>query len=146
MVGLLIAGITAWITVRLSLRRFRSERLWERKVQAYEKILESLHHLKSYCNEHIKSYEIGSSVGEEREKELYRKFKLAWGEINKYRDIGAFLVADSAVERLKLFEKEIQDSHVMSSFFELVDTQYGIVDDCIRDINKIARSDISIMK
>ena len=36
-----IAIVTAFLTVRLSLKQFRSERLWERKIEAYERIIVS---------------------------------------------------------------------------------------------------------
>jgi len=40
--GLIIAVATSWVTVRLSLRRFRTERWWERKADAYSDLLEKL--------------------------------------------------------------------------------------------------------
>ena len=140
--GLLISVVTAWITVQLSLRRFRSERLWERKVNAYERIFESLHHLKAYCDGHLKAEECGSQLDIEREQVLYGKFKLALEEINKYRDVGSFLIAESAVERLKHFEKELEMSYEGKTIYEIADNQYGYVTSCIKDINVIARSDI----
>ncbi len=140
--GLLISVVTALVTVQLSLRRFRSERMWERKVQAYERIFESLHHLKAYCDGHLKAEECGSKMDINREQELYGKFRLALEEINKYRDIGSFLIAESAVERLKRFEMELEKSYEGKTIFEIADNQYGYVTSCIKDVNEIARSDI----
>ena len=46
----LVVGVcTAIITVRLSLRRFRSERWWERKADVYSRIVEALHNAMEYC-------------------------------------------------------------------------------------------------
>ena len=78
----------------------------------------------------------------DREQELYGKFKLALEEINKYRDVGSFLIAESAVERLKHFEKELEMSYEGKTIYEIADSQYGYVISCIKDINVIARSDI----
>lgn len=36
-------GLVAWISTRLALSRFYSERLWERKLRAYEEIISSLY-------------------------------------------------------------------------------------------------------
>jgi hypothetical protein len=36
--GILIAAATSWITVQLSLKRFREEKWWERKADAYSNI------------------------------------------------------------------------------------------------------------
>ncbi len=140
--SLLVAVVTALVTVRLSFRRFRSERMWERKVQAYEKIFESLHHLKAYCDGHIKAFENGTSLDGNMEQELYGRFRLAIAEINKYRDIGSFLIDESAVERLKHFEDDLEKTYEGKTIYEIADNQYGAVTKCILDINKIARSDL----
>lgn len=42
-ISIVTALVTAWVTVRLSLRRFRAERLWERRVDAYQAVLGALH-------------------------------------------------------------------------------------------------------
>jgi hypothetical protein len=39
-----VAVLTAIITVQLSFRRFQAERWWDRKADAYSRIIEALHH------------------------------------------------------------------------------------------------------
>ena len=48
--GLFVAVVTSVVTVRLSIKRFRSERWWERKVEAYTDLLSSLSDSKRYAN------------------------------------------------------------------------------------------------
>ena len=50
--GVVIAAISSWITVQLSLRRFRTERWWERKAEAYERIIGALHDSKVFASRH----------------------------------------------------------------------------------------------
>jgi hypothetical protein len=38
----LLAGLTAWLTVRQALKQFSSQRWWERQEDAYRKIIDSL--------------------------------------------------------------------------------------------------------
>ncbi|HML08871.1 MAG TPA: hypothetical protein VK430_12200 [Xanthobacteraceae bacterium] len=45
-VSLLVAVITAWLTVWLSLRRFYREKWWEAKMRAYTDVIQALHHVK----------------------------------------------------------------------------------------------------
>ena len=45
-----ISVLVAIITVKLSLKKFRSEKWWEKKVEVYSKIIDALHHLKNYCD------------------------------------------------------------------------------------------------
>jgi hypothetical protein len=52
--GIVIAAVNSWITVQLSLRRFRTERWWERKVEAYERIIAALHPTKAYADTYFR--------------------------------------------------------------------------------------------
>src|SRR6266536_1374619 len=72
--GLVIAVVTAIITVRLALRRFYSERWWERKAQAYSDILEALYISQAYADAFVaRAVGGGYRDPDERYKELEGK-------------------------------------------------------------------------
>ena len=96
-VGIIIAIVTSIITVWLALKRFRSERWWERKADAYSTIVKSLHHMKIYCEETIEELESHKDMSEEDSKVLYAKFKEAIEEIAKAKDVGSFIISNEAV-------------------------------------------------
>ena len=48
--GLIISIVTAVLTVRLSVKQFTSQRWWEKKAEAYSKIIENLSNLQ-FCFE-----------------------------------------------------------------------------------------------
>ena len=50
LVGIAIAILSSFITVRLSLARFRSEKWWEKKVTSYEKVIEAFYFSKKFTN------------------------------------------------------------------------------------------------
>jgi len=50
--AILIGALSALITADLAFRRFRTEKWWERKVEAYTKVIESLHYLKAWTDAH----------------------------------------------------------------------------------------------
>ena len=50
--SILVAVVVAVITVRLSMKSFVSQRWWERKAEAYSKIMEQL----SYCEHYESTY------------------------------------------------------------------------------------------
>ena len=67
----------------MSLRRFQSERWWERKVQAYEKIIGALHDSKAFADNHLEAGYRGRELPEEKDKELQARSKVAHEEIAK---------------------------------------------------------------
>jgi hypothetical protein len=68
--ALAIALVSSWITVKLSQRKFRAERLWDRKVLAYERIIEAFYKSKKFSSEHLDAEYVHREVSEDRDKEL----------------------------------------------------------------------------
>ena len=81
--GAITAVIASYVTVRLSLRRFYSEKWWEKKAEAYAAILEALHYMKRCFDEDYEAEVAGREVPEERKKELHEKYHSADDELKK---------------------------------------------------------------
>jgi hypothetical protein len=98
--NLLVSGITgilvALVTTRLALRRFYSERWWERKLQAYSTILESLYDMKRYSEEAIDAFESGRELSDDWKTQLHAQYSRGRNEIDKATAIGAFGISDGA--------------------------------------------------
>jgi len=91
--SLLVAIVTAQWTVRLALRRFYSEKWWERKSAAYTAIFESMHHIREHADTHL-VFETKAELkmpaeGEER---LKNNLMQAMADLRKHRDIGSFVI------------------------------------------------------
>lgn len=56
--------ISAFVTVRLSLNQFRSQRWWEKKAERYSQIIEHLSHLEFSLGEWLEEYEGVSRLGD----------------------------------------------------------------------------------
>jgi len=50
LVGVPVALLTSWLTVKFAFRRFQSEKWFERRVDVYTKVIEALHFMK-HCTE-----------------------------------------------------------------------------------------------
>lgn len=55
LVGIAIASLSSWITVNLSLKRFRTEKWWEKKSEVYASLLGTLHDSKAFSEENIQA-------------------------------------------------------------------------------------------
>ena len=58
-VGVMVAIVSAYVTVRLALSRFRAEQWWTRKADAYASILEALHYSKDCDVQYMREFEEG---------------------------------------------------------------------------------------
>jgi hypothetical protein len=111
--SLVVAVVTAWATVRLSLRRFRTERWWERKADAYSRIVESLYHAKQYYdhesrkwwNEQESPSRDPSKVESDEDRRRRAEFSEAFHELAKATHIGAYIICDEAAKVLDDLKK-----------------------------------------
>jgi hypothetical protein len=95
--GVVTAIVTAFVSVRLALRRFRSERLWDRKFQAYSDLFQALFHVKAYGTRALHRIETGGTLSDERMKELGARSAAGYDEIRKAVVVGTFTFGYAAI-------------------------------------------------
>ena len=144
LVGLLIATVSAWVTVQLSLKRFRSEKWWERKVEAYERVIEALHHRKAFADAHYEEWFEGQKHSQERQDQLSRGVKESIKEIEKAANVGAFLFSGEAQGRLARYKRESREALKGSDIHEMINSSSKAVDSCLSDLIELARKDLRI--
>lgn len=71
-----VTAITAYITIRCSLKQFFSQRWWEKKVEAYSNIIEHLSYLQYYFGEWFDEDEERLSKGYRHARESVKKLPL----------------------------------------------------------------------
>ena len=137
--GVVVAFASAWITVRLSFRQFRSERWWERKVEAYDRIISALHDSTTYAEAKF------SAHCEERElknSELAKKSRDAHLEIQRAADMGAYLLSKEARERLVRYRNACKQEWDDSNFFGYLECEAAASSSCLSDMIEIAKRDL----
>lgn len=142
--GIIIAVVSAWVTVQLALRRFRAEKWWEKRVEAYERVIEALHHSKAFTSVHLDAAYAGKDVPEERDKELRAKSKEALREIEKATDIGGFLLGEEALERLRRYQKEAKEASNTTSWHKYLEDDWAATNSCLENIIQIAKQDLQL--
>lgn len=140
--GLLISVITAVVTVRLSLSRFRSERWWERKADSYSRIIESLHHMKEYCMKQLAAFESSTQLSGETERELLMKAKEGVEQLSMATDVGSFIISNKAVDCLKDFQKRYHAVKYGNYIYDYFDSQAAIIEECLSSLREIAKIDL----
>lgn len=94
-----VAVLTAIITVRLSLRQFRSQRWWDRKEAAYSQIIDALHDLQRYTDTLGRDM-VGERVTEEHMERLRKQHESAYDQLYRLTNTGAFVISKRAAEIL----------------------------------------------
>lgn len=105
-VGITIAAVSAYLAAKWSLKRFTSEKRWERKSDTYAAILGALHKMKRYPDRYMDREIKGREISEDEKNELYDGYRKARAAVSKRADIGTLVVSREAVEALRLLEKK----------------------------------------
>ncbi len=140
--GIAIAAVSSWITVQLSMHKFRSERWWEKKVEAYERVIEAFHNSKKFDAEHMTAEERGSEVDKARDSELRLLAKAARDEILKASDIGSFVLSEEALKILAKYEAESENMPRQDTCYEHLDLSWSIANRYMKDFIKEAHRDL----
>ncbi len=140
--GIVIAAASSWITVQLSLRRFRTERWWDRKADAYARLIEALHNSKAFADSHLEAEYRGHEIPKDKVQELLQRSHQAHEEIQKVIDTGSFILSAEALARLRLYTKESADASKAASWQQHLELDLAATDKCLKDIIEIARKDL----
>ena len=142
--SLAVAALTAWLTVRLSLRSFRSERRWDQKYEAYRTILESIHRMKRLADVHMDAEIVGQTVPEGRKRELSRSHREASDEIAQATDIGSFVISPDAVDALREYLRQLERAKGAEYFTDHLEGGIVAGRQCLETVRKIARRDLGV--
>jgi hypothetical protein len=142
MTALVGGTVSAWLTFVFAWRRFRTEKWWERRANAYEKMVDALHSAKRFSDIHLERLmqDVAEPTPDEA-KELREQSKAGHDYILRAIDTGRLILPDEALERLNEYSKENARNHP-ESWPDYLNNDYGIIDRCIIDMAKIARKDL----
>ncbi len=142
--AIFIAAVSSWITVQLSLRKFRREKWWERKADAYANVIEALHYSKQFSEEHFEAAIKGREISPDKDAELRAEAKKANAEISRVASMGAFLLDDKAINRLALLGREENEAGNTTDWYEYLEGDLKATSSCLDDIIKIAKADLKV--
>jgi hypothetical protein len=142
--AILVAVITSFLSVWLALRRFRAERLWERKADAYVRIIEALHHAKAFSEHHVGADEIGRELSKDKDTELRNRARLGSDELLKAIDTAALLLPKEAIVRLRQYMKDEEAAKKHTSWVDYLDADAAATRACLQDMIEIARLDLKV--
>ena len=143
--GIVIAAVSAWITVQLSLRRFRAEKWWEMKVEAYRRVIEALHDATKYPEAHFDAAVEGYKISDEGKEELRLIARKASIEILRATETGGLLLSSRALCRLRKYQEErMEVDHSGVDIASQYDLHLGAINTCLNDLIDIARRDLKI--
>jgi len=142
--SLLVGVMTALISVRLSLRRFHAERWWERKAEAYSRIIEALHNAMEYCEARSDESLTRVELSEERKQQLEQDYRQAARELRKATAVGAYIIAPRVADVLARLHSRPELDWEQTPTFEFYDHEYEGYKSALSEIRELAKKDLGV--
>lgn len=137
-----IASLSSFITIYLARNKFRSERWWEKKVQAYERVIEAFHKSKKFASEHMDAEYKGRHIETARDAELRRLSQEAKDEISRASDVGSFLLSEDALKVLARYKAESELAPSQETWFEYLDADWSLTHKYMKEFIAVAKRDL----
>ncbi|WP_261835830.1 hypothetical protein [Vibrio ishigakensis] len=143
-VQILISVSAAFLAAWLANRRFRNEKWWERKADAYTNLIEALHDMKWRSGEHFDAEIEQRQLSEEYSEQLWSEFKEARRNISRIAETSSFIVSPEVLDAVQDMDKALSKARNANTWFEHLDEQWGAVDECTKKIKEIGKKELNI--
>ena len=142
----IVAGV-AWA----ALRRFKSQKWWERRVESHLKVLDALADADAYYDRELRAAVTQSEAPAEQIKDLAERARNADQEIQKVIDLAELFISKDAHRRLIQYKKDIAradqnvgDDGFMKSWTDHIRAGSDATRNCQADMIKITKKDLKL--
>ena len=152
-IAIVSAVVSAIVTVFLAFRRFRRERWWERKADAYSSAIKAFHDLECAISEGMVSL-CSSRMGEEQQGERAKHCERALAEVTWVLQASSFIMCPEAHDLLKGFVDTFCKStgglgrglltRDTTKIVGAMRNQCQAIEECLKVLEPIARKDLGV--
>ena len=144
------AAIVAGVAV-MALRRFKSQKWWERRLDSYLKVIDALLDARAYYDRELRAEVRQSSIPDEQLKVLLENARSADQEIQKAIDLTELLISKKAHRRLIQYKKDIalaertfDDDGFMVDWVRHLSACLDATTTCKADMMEITKKDLAL--
>jgi len=141
-----VGFISAFFGSLVAIRKFKKEKLWERKEKAYSEIIDALYDLLQHCEIHKEDYGQGTGLSETKEKELSDNYNKAFWKIKKTTDIGTFVISSKAHDVLSELRNREKLDWERNPSFDIHENEYQYFQTALNKIVLIAKNELNAEK
>lgn len=147
LLSLIPAVVVAFITVRLSLRQFYSQKWWEKKAESYSKIIGSLANLFYSIKELCSEAEGEKEIGNKNYKKLINNYPQYYEIIKKASSAGAFIISKKVSIELDALVDNLENNYFnrqKESIADLYGRDFNFIKNSLEIIRILAKKDLRI--
>ena len=145
-IQILLSVGAAFLGAWLASRRFKNERWWEKKSEAYSELVEALHDMRWPSSEHFDAGLERRELPEEYSQELWEEFRRSRKIVWKITYSSSFLISSEVLKAVQEMERGLSNARNARFWFEHLDEQGVAIDTCIEKIKGIGIKELGIKR
>ena len=139
-----IATGTAFLAAYLATRRFRTERWWTRKAQAYSDLVEGLHRMLWHASEYLRvSYPYEKDEAREEDRN-WTEYLEARREVCRIANTAPFLVVTGVQEAVRVLEGSLGKDVDGGNFTAIAEHEEKAVEECLLKVKSLGAKDLGL--
>jgi len=140
--AIVVSVLTSYITVRLSLKQFYSQRWWDKKEVEYTQIMRELARLKLCFSGWYADLFYHKVMTKQDSEKLTETYKKASKSLARISAVGTFVISEKAVDALGDLLAQFEEEEPRGDPYAALERDYKAVEQCIRKVNQCARKDL----
>jgi hypothetical protein len=141
--SIIVAVFAAYLSARLTLKEFYRQKWWERKLEAYSKILEHLSFLQYHTTETINDYQANIPIDDELQDRLTKGYKKSKEALIKTAAIGEFIVSERTTQALSKLIIKMDNLYFEEDFGKVLEENDKAQVECIEIVRAEAKKTLS---
>lgn len=137
-----VGAVTAMLATYLALKRFRAEKLWEKKVDAYTQLIGAAHEMKRTRDAELDALAAGDNDRKEYGKKLWTESHDAKRLIFRLSDAASFLISEEIERATHELKAALEFSLQSDSWAEIMKKERIALDAYLRRIKDVARKEL----
>ncbi|HFX6224400.1 hypothetical protein [Acinetobacter nosocomialis] len=140
--GTIIAIVSSYLTSIWTMKKFYTEKWWDRKEQAYTEIINAIYDMVQFFKVHKENYGQDGFISDERAADLNQKYSNGMRKLYRATDLASLYISDNAVnELIKLRNREVLDQ-LSNPSWEVYESEYKYHKQTLDELLVIAKKDL----
>lgn len=142
LISVIVGIATALLTTYLAFKRFRAEKLWEKKVEAYTRLISATHEMKRVRDAEIDAKRRGGEVAKEYSEKLWQESREAKRTILQLSDAASFLITEEIEVATEALRKELDAALDCDSWLDVLLKEHSALDEYLGKLKAVARREL----
>lgn len=142
---LLIGVSSAVAATYFAFKKFRAEKLWELRANAYAELVDGLHEMKRVREAELEMLRLGDDLESGTRTELWEASRQAKRKILKIFDNASFFLSEEIVELSQEFSAALERAfHETDTFLDMLLLEERAISECLAKVKLIGRKELGI--